>query len=72
MLTWNQYEFTECLEVLPEVGEYENHHTFRVEKDDLRLELTVFQYAGDVYLDLYREGAESSIFQMRLLDCPGA
>jgi hypothetical protein len=72
MLTWNQYEFTECLEVLPEVGEDENHHTFRVEKDGLRLELTVFQYAGDVYIDLYQDGVEPSVFHMRLLNCPGA
>lgn len=72
MLTWNQYEFVECLGVLPEVGEYETCHTFRVWKDGLRLELTVFQFAGDVYLDLYREGVGASVFHMRLLGCPGA
>jgi hypothetical protein len=67
MLVWNQYEFIECLGVVPEVNEeYETHHLFKVEKDGLRLELGVFQYAGDVYLDLYREGVEQSVFSMRL------
>ena len=72
MLVWNQYEFIECLGVLPEVGEYEVSHSFRVEKDGLRLDLTVFQYDGDVYLDLYRDGVETSVFYMRLIGCPGA
>ncbi len=72
MLVWNQYEFVECLGVLPEVEEYETCHSFRVERDGLRLSLTVFQYDGDVYLDLYREGVEPPVFSMRLLDCDGA
>ena len=73
MLVWNHYEFIECLGVLPiAVEEYETRHSFNVEKDGVRLELTVFQYAGDVYLDLYREGIEPSIFAMRLLGCEGA
>jgi hypothetical protein len=72
MLVWNVYEFIECLEVIPEVEEYETSHSFRIKKHNLRLELTIFQYAGDVYLDLYQEGLKEPIFSMRLLDCPGA
>ncbi|HEY9402311.1 MAG TPA: hypothetical protein VIQ24_06435 [Pyrinomonadaceae bacterium] len=72
MLVWNQYEFIECLGVVPEVEEYETAHYFKVTKDGLRLELSIFQYAGDVYLDMYCEGIETSIFKMRLLDCAGA
>jgi len=72
MLIWNQYEFIECLGVVPEVEEYETAHHFKVSKDGLHLEMSVFQYDGDVYLDLYREGIEPSIFKMRLLDCAGA
>lgn len=72
MLVWNQYEFVECLGVLPDVEEYETSHSFIVEKDGLRLSLTVFQYAGDVYIDLYREGVGPSVFSMRLLGCEGA
>ena len=72
MLVWNQYEFIECLGVVPEIEEDEIAHYFKVSKDGLRLELSVFQYDGDVYLDLYREGVEPSIFKMRLIDCAGA
>lgn len=70
---WNQYEFIECLGVLPEVDEEDDSgHTFKVERDGLVLNLTVFDYAGDVYVDLHREGVETPVFSMRLLDCKGA
>jgi hypothetical protein len=69
---WNQYEFIECLGVLPAVEEYETHHSFEVEKDGLRLHLSVFQYGGDVYIDLYREGVEAAVFSVRLLESEGA
>jgi hypothetical protein len=73
MLIWNQYEFIECLEVLPAVDEeYETNHVFRVEKDGLILILTIYQYSGDVYFDLKRDGIEEPVFRMRLIDCPGA
>lgn len=70
---WNEYEFVECLGVLPEVdGEDDSGHTFKVERDGLVLSLTVFDYAGDVYVELYREGLGAPVFSMRLLDCKGA
>lgn len=72
MLVWNEYEFIECLGVVPEIEEDATAHHFKISKDGLRLELSVFQYDGDVYLDLYREGIEASIFKMHLLDCAGA
>ncbi len=72
MLKWNQYKFIECLEVIPQVEEYETSHSFSVAKHGVRLNLTIFQYAGDVYIDLYQEGIKTAIFSMRLLDCPGA
>jgi hypothetical protein len=73
VLLWNQYEFIECLGVLPDVtDEYEPCHAFKVEKEGLRLEVCVFEDAGDVYLDLYREGVESPVFSARLVDCEGA
>lgn len=72
MLVWNQCDFIQCLAVLPEVEEYETCHTFRVEKDGLKLVLTIYQYDGDVYFDLFRDGIEELIFKTRLIDCPGA
>jgi hypothetical protein len=73
MLVWNEFEFIECLEVIPEKDEeYETNHVFRIAKDGLSLVLALYQYSGDVYFDLFRDGIENPIFQMRLLDCPGA
>ncbi|HEV2800753.1 MAG TPA: hypothetical protein VGW12_09665 [Pyrinomonadaceae bacterium] len=69
---WNEYEFIECLGVVPTVEKYESGHHFKIERDGLRLELSVFQYDGDVHLDLYREGTDAPLFKMRLLDCAGA
>jgi hypothetical protein len=71
MLVWNEYDFIECLGVLPEVKEYKTSHFYKVEKDGLRLELTVFQYDGDIYIDLFRDKIEHSVFRMRMIDCPG-
>ena len=72
MLVWNEYDFVECLGVLPEVGEDGIEHFYKIEKDGLRLEITVFQYDGDIYIELFRDGIEFSIFYMRMIDCPGA
>ena len=72
-MIWDQCKFIECLEVIPEVDEeYETNHLFRVEKDGLRLVLTIYQCSGDVYFDLFREGIEEPVFRMKLLGCPGA
>ena len=72
MLVWNEYDFVECLGVLPEVGDYGTSHFYKVEKDGLRLELKIAQYDGDIHIELFREGLDKSIFHMRILDCPGA
>jgi len=72
VLVWNPYEFIECLGVLPETDEDETYHSFEVKKDGLRLHLSVFQYACDIYVDLYREGIDAPAFSAKLLECEGA
>ena len=72
VLVWNMHEFVECLGVLPETDEDYTFHTFKVRKDGLRLDLTVFEYAGGVYIDLYREGVGTPAFSARLTDCEAA
>ena len=59
-----------CLEVTPEVDEYETH-SYTVCRDDLRLELTIFQYFGDVCISLCRDGVQRPVFNMGLIDCTG-
>lgn len=71
MLKWNEYEFIECLGVLPEVEQDGLSHHFRVEKNGLRLDLIVFQYDADIRLELYQQGLDTPIFQTQIMSCPG-
>jgi hypothetical protein len=72
MLKWNEYEFIECLGVLPEIGQDGLSHFFRVEKDGLRLDLIVFQYDSDVRIEIYKQDLDAPIFQTQLMSCPSA
>ena len=69
---WDVTDFISCLEVLPEVEEYEVSHSFVVEKHGMRLLLKVEQDAGDVYFNLYQDGVELPVFSMKLRECQGA
>jgi hypothetical protein len=71
MLVWNETDILSCLEVVPEKDPDEIWHKYTVEQHGLRLELTIYQYDGDIYFDLFREGIESTIFSLKLVDCPG-
>ena len=71
MLIWDELEFVECLEVVPTVEEYEVSHHFCVQEDGLTLKLTVFQYDGDVYISVYKDGVEIPILDVKLLACSG-
>lgn len=72
MLSWNEHDFVECLGVLPEVSEDHVSYLFRIEKDGLCLELTVFPYDGGVYIDIYRSGIEKPIFYTQIKNSSGA
>lgn len=58
-LRWNQYDFIECLEVVPLV-ELEAVYTFTVCKDGLRLVLTVWPYESVVRVELGAEAVPGS------------
>jgi hypothetical protein len=77
-MAWDKYQFIECLGVPAEIGEDDLSYSYSVEKDGMRLELTVFpnggdlHEAGDVYLDLYRDGVQDAVFKTRIMQSPGA
>ncbi len=50
-LNWNEYEFIECLEVLPAV-EYSVQHRFVVQRGGIELVVTVWQLESIVQLSL--------------------
>lgn len=43
-LKWNEYDFVECLGVLPEIDDYETGHHFTVKKENLTLVISIWQY----------------------------
>jgi hypothetical protein len=65
-LKWNEYEFIECLGVLPEVDEYETGHHFRVEKDGLLLTLSIWRYECLFELSLFQSGRENPLINFYL------
>jgi hypothetical protein len=72
VLNWNEFEFIECLGVLPEVGDDGVHHSFCVDKDGMSLIVTVFQYDADVYIDIHKDGIEPPIFSTQIKASTGA
>lgn len=71
MLNWDETDVLSALEVVPEEGEHGIYHQYTVSKGGLILKLTVCQYDGDVFFELFQDGLETSIFKMNLFDCDG-
>jgi hypothetical protein len=77
MLDWNKFDFIECLGTVPEEAE-DGSYLFRVEKDGLRLDISVFpnegsvELGGDFYIDLYRNGVDMPLFFTKIYESPGA
>ena len=57
-LRWNEYEVIECLGVLPEKEEFSTSHYFKLAKDGLILEMTIWQHESCVALSFSKEDAE--------------
>jgi hypothetical protein len=71
-MNWEPTDFMACLGVEPVVEENEISFSYQVTKDGLRLELIVFQYDGDIYITVYRDGLDSPVVDCRLVDCDAA
>lgn len=62
-LKWSEYEFIECLGVLPEIDEtWHRWHKFKLEKDNLVLKVEVCEFQNLVYIELSRVFEEESLF----------
>lgn len=66
-LKWSQLEFIECLETVPEVGEYGTAITFQVGQDRLDLRVTVEPYDCEVTLALYEHGTTATVMEFCLI-----
>ena len=63
---WNKHELIEFFGVLPEEDDDNTYLSFTVAKDGLRLEVTFFQFVFDVYISIFREGVEGSLFSTKI------
>jgi len=66
MAEWNKYELIEFFGVLPEEDEDQTYLSFHVEKDGLRLYVSFFHYASDVYIDIFRNGVDKPVFRTKI------
>ncbi|MDH4259722.1 MAG: Ypar14, super integron cassette, partial [Gammaproteobacteria bacterium] len=71
-LVWEPLDFLSALGVAPEVAEYETSHKYVVSQPPIRLEITLWQYDGDVQLHLYVAPFEHPVVRYSMLGCPGA
>ena len=67
ILKWNETEFIEYLETLPIVEEDEVSHCFEVSKDDLLLQLTIWQYESIMRFAIFQDGIENAAIAMTLI-----
>lgn len=75
MLEWDQTDFIECLEVVPEEVESEYHgpfSIFRIESKGIQFELTVFPYEEDVGFRLLHIGEDEPFFEYQIMSCKSA
>lgn len=66
-LKWNEYDFIECLGVLPEKEEFFTSHYFELSRDDLFLQITVWQHESCVAVSISKESDKQPFIIFHLL-----
>jgi hypothetical protein len=66
-LKWNEYDFIECFGVLPEKEEFFTSHYFRVVKDELLLEMTIWQYESCIAISISKATDKIPFFSVHFL-----
>jgi hypothetical protein len=72
MVEWNKYELVEFFGVIPEEDEEQTYLSFSVEKNGLRLNVTFYHYACDVYINIAQDGFNAPVFSTTIKDSAGA
>jgi hypothetical protein len=71
MLKWDPTDLLICLKVEPHRDRDGVEHSYVVEKDGLRLLISVFQFDGDVYFSLFRDTQDAkSLIDLKINQCP--
>lgn len=71
VLEWDPVDVMACLEVEPWTEEYETEYRYQLEKDGLRLDLSVRPFGSSVEIVVHREGIERPLFSFRIMDSSG-
>lgn len=71
VLVWYETDVLTVLEVIPKEDTYSVWHQYCVEKDELKLVITIYQYDGNVLFELINTSNNLSVFNMKLIDCNG-
>ena len=71
-LVWEPSDFLETLGISPEAGEYETSHKYVISQLPVMLEITLWQYDGDVQLHLFVSPFKDPVMRYSMLECPGA
>lgn len=70
-LDWNEYDFIECLGVLPRTDDYETRYIFSVLKHGLRLELVVRPFSSDIEIAIFQVEIDFPIIEFKITECSG-
>jgi hypothetical protein len=70
-LEWDETEFISMLEVFPTIDEYEEGRHFEVNKEGLRLLLSVYPFTSDFAISIFSDDEHPTI-SMHVNDCGGA
>jgi hypothetical protein len=65
MFNWNKSDLTEFFAVAPRFHDDAHSHSFEVQRDGLRLLVTLFDLEGAVYVSIFRDGLPDSLFTVR-------
>jgi hypothetical protein len=71
LLQWNEADFLECLEVVPQIDEYESGYHYVVSKHGMRLELSVYPYDSDIYISIFQDNIERPTISFSITECSG-
>ena len=61
-LDWNDIDFLDFFAVEPTVEDYAGSHNYEIERNGLRLLLTVWQYESVVQVSVFRRDADDGLF----------
>lgn len=65
-LQWDELDFLECLEVVPQVEEYGISYSYEVHRDSLRLLVTVWPMESAVQWTLWQASIETPLLDFAL------